>query len=82
VDTHINDTADPVIAQRLPEWFGKKVRAGGFVLLPIVKDGAVLGMLYGDQRQPGQMQINDRALTLLKNLRNQVLHAMVTGPKD
>jgi hypothetical protein len=57
------------------------VKAGTFLVLPIVHNGAVLGMLYGDQPDAGQIVINERALTLLKNLRNQVLHAMRQPPK-
>ena len=65
----------------LPGWFKERVKAGTFLVLPIVHNGAVLGMLYGDQPDAGQIVINERALTLLKNLRNQVLHAMRQPPK-
>ena len=75
-DTLITDSAAPAIAQRLTDWFKLRVRAGGFLVLPMVANGQVLGLLYGDHQEPGQMQINDRALTLLKNLRNQVLLSM------
>ena len=75
-DTLITDSAAPAIAQRLTDWFKLRVRAGGFLVLPMVAKGQVLGLLYGDHQEPGQMQINDRALTLLKNLRNQVLLSM------
>lgn len=75
-DTLITDSSTPAIAQRLADWFKLRVRAGGFLVLPMVANGQVLGLLYGDQQEPGQMQLNDRALTLLKNLRNQVLLSM------
>lgn len=75
-DTLITDSAAPAIAQRLADWFKLRVRAGGFLVLPMVAKGQVLGLLYGDQQEPGQLQVNERALTLLKNLRNQVLLAM------
>lgn len=76
-DTLITDSSDPVIAQRLPEWFRTRVRAGAFLVLPLVSDGKVLGMLYGDQAGTGRMVVHDRALTLLKSLRNQVVSAML-----
>lgn len=76
-DTLITDSSDPVIARRLPEWFTTRVRAGAFLVLPLVSEGKVLGMLYGDQAGTGRMVVHDRALTLLKNLRNQVLSAML-----
>ena len=79
-DTLITDSAAPAIAQRLADWFKLRVRAGGFLVLPMVAHGQVLGLLYGDQQEPGQLQVNERALTLLKNLRNQVLLSMQAEP--
>ena len=75
-DVLISDTADPLIDQRLPGWYRQKVAAGSFVLLPIHHDGRVAGMLYGDQHEAHAMHLNDRALTLLKLMRNQVLEAL------
>lgn len=75
-DTLITDSSDPVIAQRLPPWFQQKVRAGAFVVLPMATDQAVVGMLYGDQSERHRLHVHPRALTLLKNLRNEVMRAM------
>jgi len=71
----------PVINQRLPEWFTKRVRGAAFLVLPLVFEGKVLGMMYGDQSEVGRMVVNDRALTLLKSLRNQLMVALRTPPK-
>lgn len=77
-DTLIRDVSDPLIAQRLPPWFAERVRAGTFVVLPLVTpQGQVVGMLYGDQRQAGDLVIHDRGLALLRDLRQQVLTAVV-----
>lgn len=75
-DTLITHSADPLIAQRLPDWYHRKVKAGAFVVLPLATDRMVVGMLYGDQREPGQLHVHPRALTLLKTLRNEVMRAM------
>jgi HD-like signal output (HDOD) protein len=80
-DTLITDSADPVIARRLPDWFGVRVRAGAFLVLPLVSEQKVLGMLYGDQSVAGRLVVHDRGLVLLKNLRNQVLAAMLRPAK-
>ncbi|MFY7863674.1 HDOD domain-containing protein [Roseateles sp.] len=80
-DTLIVDSSDPVINQRLPEWFTKRVRGAAFLVLPLVFEGKVLGMMYGDQSEVGRMVVNDRALTLLKSLRNQLMVALRTPPK-
>ena len=79
-DALISDTRDPVVSQRLPAWFHKKVKAGSFVLLPLVRDGIVVGLLYGDQPEPNQLVIHDRGLALLKDLRRQVVRAMQPRP--
>lgn len=75
-DVLISDTSDPTIAQRLPGWYKEKVAAGSFVLLSITHGARVLGMLYGDQHEAHAMHLNDRALALLKQLRNHVLDAL------
>jgi len=78
-DTLISDASDPVIAQRLPPWYAKQVRAQTFVLLPMVAGEQVLGAFYGDQAEAGRLQIGERELRLLKTLRNQVVMAMRFG---
>jgi HD-like signal output (HDOD) protein len=75
-DVLISDTSDPLIEQRLPAWYRQKVAAGSFVLLPLHHDGRIIGMLYGDQHEAHAMCLNDRALTLLKLLRNQLVDAL------
>jgi hypothetical protein len=74
-DTLISDTTDPRIAQRLPEWFLKRVKAGSFLLLPMICGGQVRGPLYGDQREPQRLHVQERAL-VLRGLRGQALQAL------
>jgi hypothetical protein len=80
-DTLISNTAEPAIAKRLPEWFQAKVKAGTFLLLPLMHEGKVLGMLYGDQKDAGSLHVHDRALELLQRLRQQLVKAMVAPVK-
>ena len=80
-DTLITDTSDPVIARRLPGWYAEAVQARTFVLLPLVHQGQVLGLLYGDRAEAGSLQLDDQTLNLLKALRNQLLMAIrLRGP--
>ncbi len=76
-DTLITDASDPVISQRLPDWFKTRIRAGAFLVLPMVSEQGVMGMLYGDQAMTGRLVVHDRALVLLKNLRSQIVSAML-----
>lgn len=76
-DTLISDTSDPLIAQRLPEWFRTQVKAPAFLLLPLQRGGQVVGMVYADRPKEGrEMSITERELGLVKGLRNQVLLAL------
>ena len=81
-DTLITDASDPVISQRLPDWFKTRVRAGAFLVLPMVSERGVMGMLYGDQAVTGRLVVHDRALVLLKNLRGQILSAIIKAKQD
>lgn len=77
-DTLIRDVSDPIIAKRLPAWFPERVKAGTFLVLPLMTTSQqVVGMLYGDQRQAGELVVHDRGLALLRDLRQQVLNAVV-----
>lgn len=78
-DTLISDTADPIIAQRLPAWYRQQVAAPTFLLLPLVAGPQVLGLIYGDRAEAGSLRVGERELTLLKTLRNQVVLAMRMG---
>jgi len=75
VDTLIADATQPTIAQRLPAWYGESLRAGSFLLLPLVVKNAPLGLIYADRQEPGGIKLNDRELSLLRTLRNQALMA-------
>lgn len=76
-DTLITDTSDPLIAERLPGWFRQQVRARAFLILPLVRSGQVVGMVYADSPQGGEvLHLTERELNLVKGLRNQVLLAL------
>lgn len=77
-DTLITDSADPVIAKRLPGWYAQ-MQAQTFVLLPMVAGGQVLGSFYGDHAQAGRLVVGEREMRLLKTLRNQVVISMQSG---
>jgi HD-like signal output (HDOD) protein len=76
-DSLISDSSDPLIAERLPAWFREQVRASCFLVLPVLRAGQVVGMVYADTPPAGQaLQVTERELALIKSLRNQVLLAL------
>jgi GAF domain-containing protein len=75
VDTLIADTTAANIATRLPAWYAGPLRAGSFLLLPLVVKNAPVGLIYADRAEPGSIQLEERELKLLRTLRNQALMA-------
>jgi serine/threonine protein kinase len=70
-DTLIADATMPAIAGRQPAWFTHKVKAPSFLLLPLLLKGAPFALIYADQAQAGGIQLDEKALALLRTLRNQ-----------
>ncbi len=79
VDTLIADTTQPNIAQRLPGWYDSRLRAGSFLLLPVVVKGAPLALIYADHAEPNGIALDEKELKLLRTLRNQALMAFRQG---
>ncbi|MBL8271203.1 HDOD domain-containing protein [Steroidobacter sp.] len=67
------------IAQRIPEWHRRAIRARSFILLPVVLKGNTLGLLYADSERPDGIKIDADQLGLLRTLRNQVALAFKTA---
>lgn len=74
-DTLINDTTEPRMQARLPEWYRKGLNAPAFLLLPLQIKGQTFALIYADQSTPGGIVVDDRALGLLRTLRNQAVMA-------
>jgi serine/threonine protein kinase len=74
-DTMIRDSTDPRIVQRLPPWYSKSINAPTFLLLPLLLKGAPFGMIYADKGVPGELQLGEKELALLRTLRNQAVMA-------
>jgi len=76
VDILINDTKDPKIAARIPEWFSKGVNAGTFVIFPLCIKSNPVAMIYADCDSAGEIVIPEKELSLLRTLRNQAVLAI------
>ena len=74
-DTMISDASVERIASRLPAWYRKSVNAPTFLLLPLVIKGAPFGLIYADKGEPGELQLGEKELALLRTLRNQAVMA-------
>lgn len=74
-DTLINDATDPRIQARLPEWYRTGLDAPSFLLLPLQLKGQTFALIYADQSVAGGIVVDDKALGLLRTLRNQAVMA-------
>ena len=75
-DTLISDTRQPNIDARLPPWFRQHCDASTFLLLPLKPQAQVAGLLYADRGVTGSLQLDERLLSMLSVMRNQVLLAL------
>lgn len=74
-DTLIQDARAENIAARLPAWQRDQVRAPAFLLLPLMMKSAPFGLIYADRHRPGDLNLDDKELNLLRTLRNQAVMA-------
>ncbi len=80
VDTLIADASAAAVVRLLPGWFQAHVQAPTFLVLPLWmkrpnQPDVVLGMIYVDQAEAGGLVLDERTLSLLRTLRNQVIMA-------
>ena len=76
-DLLVADTA--TVAARLPAWYRERVNAPTFLLLPLMHEGAAVGLLYGDKSAAGSLVLGEGELALLRALRDQAVKAMALG---
>ncbi|MFY3384497.1 protein kinase domain-containing protein [Paracidovorax sp. MALMAid1276] len=74
-DTLINDATEPRLQARLPDWYRTGLNAPAFLLLPLQLKGQTFALIYADQARAGGIVVDDKALGLLRTLRNQAVMA-------
>lgn len=74
-DTMIADAGEERVASRLPDWYRQTVHAPTFLLLPLMLKGSPFGLIYADMGVPGELQLGEKELALLRTLRNQAVMA-------
>jgi len=74
-DTLIGDATEPRMQARLPAWYREGIDAPAFLLLPLQIKGQTFALIYADQSAPGGIVVDDKALGLLRTLRNQAVMA-------
>ena len=72
-DIYIEDTFSEKVKSYIPDWYWKKVSAASFIIFPIIVDGKIIGMLYGDQVKAKVLHLGAEEVNLLRSLRNQAV---------
>jgi len=75
MDTLIADATSAAMVQRLPPWFRQQVQAPTFLLLPMAMKGSTFALIYADKAHVGGIEVDEKALSLLRTLRNQAVMA-------
>ena len=81
VDTLLDDTRTEDVARRLPAGYVQHIGAPTLLLLPLVRQGRCLGLLYADRARPHELVLSEDELALVRALKNQAMLALKLGPR-
>jgi len=75
-DVCVEDLDAEKIRRYVPDWYRKALPARSVLLLPLVINGKIAGLIYGDADTADKLQFLPPELNLLKTLRNQAVMAI------
>ena len=80
-DTYIADVSSPSYASLVPKWYHEFVKAKSCVVLPLVSEGKVLGMIYGDYLKQQDSAPSELTDGIVQNWRTELTLTLKHGPK-
>jgi HD-like signal output (HDOD) protein len=80
-DAFIPDINSPKLASLIPEWYPKEVGAQSFIMLPLLSDGKLIGLIYGDYLKPQTSAPQGVTEGLMLEWRNKLLRSILAGQK-
>ncbi len=80
-DAFVPDITSPKFAALIPEWYQKDVGARSFIMLPLLSEGKLIGMIYGDYLKPQTSAPQGLATGLMLEWRNKLIGAILAGQK-
>jgi HD-like signal output (HDOD) protein len=81
VDAYISDITLPKYASLIPAWYCEVVGAQSFVMLPLMNEGKLIGMIYGDFSKPQTAPPSGLAEGEMLEWRKQLIQAIGAGSK-
>lgn len=80
-DTFVPDVASPTYASLIPSWYNEAVGAKSFVMLPLVSEGKLIGMIYGDYPKPHSSPPAELRDIQMTEWRTNLIQILKSGPK-
>ena len=80
-DIYIANIKTPAYEKLLPFWYGQSIGASACLLLPVVKDGESLGLIYGDYVELPEVPPKDYASGEIQSWREAIVAALVSAKR-
>lgn len=81
IDMFIPDVNLPPYASLIPSWYHEVVGAKSFVMLPLVSEGKLLGVIYGDFSKPCSISPSGLVEGDMLEWRSKLIQTLKAGPK-
>lgn len=78
-DSFVSDISSPKFTFLIPEWYKNDVGAQSFIMLPLLNNGKLIGMIYGDYLKPQTAAPQDVAEGLMLEWRNKLIKSILAG---
>lgn len=82
VDTFVSDIDLPQYGSIIPVWYKEVVGAKSFVMLPLMSEGKLIGMIYGDYAKAQAAAPPSLAKGNMLEWRNKLIEAIKSGSKS
>lgn len=79
VDAFVSDVDLPKYASLIPPWYKEVVGAKSFAMLPLLHEGKLIGMIYGDYSKPQTSAPPGLAEGIMQEWRNKLIKAIQSG---
>jgi hypothetical protein len=80
-DTFVSDISLPKYGGLIPEWYATVVGAKAFVMLPLLHEGKLIGMIYGDYTKPQLTPPTGLSDGVMLEWRNKLINAIQGSKK-
>ena len=80
-DTFVPDVKMPTYVSLIPSWYNEVVGAKSFAMLPLVSEGKLIGLIYGDYSKPHAVPPAEIKDGNMLEWRTKLVQTLKSGPK-